>query len=95
MSVKPRTTPDLPKRYLTTAEACHVYGTSPDFLERVSVADLPRSRRGHRTVLYDVADLEMFFAKYRVAGDESGQRRDRQPTVLPVVAHVGQPSEAA
>ncbi|GJG84842.1 hypothetical protein tb265_00230 [Gemmatimonadetes bacterium T265] len=77
----------LPKRYLTTREACWCYGTTEDYLESVSVADLPRNKRGHRTVRYDVVDRERYFATFRVAGDEGSTRREL-PTALPVVVFV-------
>lgn len=77
----------LPKRYLTQPEVCHVFGCTPDYLESVSIADLPRNRRGHRTVLYDVADCERHFARFRVAGDEGRGGRELL-TALPVVAFV-------
>ncbi|GLC25030.1 hypothetical protein rosag_15430 [Roseisolibacter agri] len=80
--------PTLPKRYLNTAEVCHVYGCTPDYLESVSVADLPRNKRGHRTVLYDVIDCERHFASFRIAGDEGSAGRRELPTALPVAVHV-------
>ena len=96
MGLHERQAPALPKRYLTTAEVCHVYATSPDFLARVSVADLPRNRRGHRSVMFDVMDCERFFATFRVAGDESASsRRPALPAALPTAAPARSPSEAA
>jgi hypothetical protein len=82
----PRPPITLPKRYLTAAEVQHVYNCSPDYLESVDVADLPRNRRGHRTVLYDVGDLERHFARFRVAGDEG--HAPAPAAMLPVVAFV-------
>lgn len=85
----------LPKRFLTMTEVCHVYSTTPDFLETVSVAELPRNRRGYRTLLFDVIDLEAFFAKFRVAGDEAASRRRELPAALPVAVTVPRSTEAA
>jgi hypothetical protein len=78
----------LPKRYLTYQEAAWCYGTTVDYLESVPADELPRNRRGHRTVLFDVADLEAHFARLRVGGDERKGETRETPTTLPVHATV-------
>jgi hypothetical protein len=82
----------LPKRYLTPDEVCWVYSTSRDYLESVGADELPKNRRGHRTLLYDVIDLERHFARFRMAGDE-GKKREL-PSALPVVVTISDPQAA-
>lgn len=86
---------DLPKRYLTYQEAAFVYGTSVDYLVDLPADELPRNKRGHRTVLLDVADLEAHFARLRVGGDEQKGKAREMPTTLPVHATARHTAHAA
>jgi len=76
----------LPKRFLYVEEVAHVYAVSDDFLRAIPVDELPRHVRGPRTILYDVVDLERYFARFRMGGDETRGKSPRElPTALPVV----------
>ena len=55
------------KRLLTRKQAADVYSVTVEFLERQPVTELPKIRAGHRTVLYDVDDLEQFFKRRKAS----------------------------
>jgi len=54
------------KRLLKPRVAAEVYGVTTLFLHRVPMDKLPRIKLGHRTVVFDVNDLEAFFKTKRV-----------------------------
>ena len=60
-------TPPPAKRLLTAKQIADIYSVSRDFIQRQPADELPKIKISRRLVLYDVNDVEAFFARRRVA----------------------------
>jgi hypothetical protein len=64
----PKTPPPPPtKRLVKTSVAAQMYSVSTDYLHKVPMDELPRIKLGHRSVLFDINDLENYFQSKKVA----------------------------
>lgn len=59
--------PPPTKRLVKAVVAAQIYSVSTDYLHHVPVDELPRIKLGHRSVLFDINDLEMYFQSKKVA----------------------------